>query len=255
MNRTPPTEVRKALRKEVGFGCPVPDCGNPYLEWHHFDPPWHVENHHNPKGMIALCRGHHIQADNGAFTKEQLHEFKRKAMENWSAVSGKFNWLRNKLLVVVGGNFFYETYIIFEFKGNPIIWFERNEQGYLLLNMNVLTTTKKQRAFIRNNEWFNVGGEEDVECPPSAKRLRIEYPNGDLVKIEFFEINSIKEVLKRYPDAKPDDWPIQFPITAVEVTNKVANSGLEFNANESKFASNIIKNSFASNCRVGLRLS
>src|SRR5918912_315690 len=36
VNRTPPAAVRRELRREVGFGCPVPDCGNPYLYWHHF---------------------------------------------------------------------------------------------------------------------------------------------------------------------------------------------------------------------------
>ena len=39
MNRTPPKKVIQTLRQEVGFGCPIPNCGNPYLEWHHFDPP------------------------------------------------------------------------------------------------------------------------------------------------------------------------------------------------------------------------
>lgn len=256
MNRKPPVDVKRTLREEVGFGCPVPDCGLPYLEWHHFDPPWHIENHHNPCGMIALCREHHIQADNGAFTKEQLHAFKKNGKENWSQVRGKFNWMRNRLLAVVGGNFYYETPVIFEFKEQPVIWFERDENDYLLLNLHMLSTSGKDRAFIKNNEWFNVGGEEDIECPPSAKKVKISYPNGDLVSIEFFELNTIEEAQKRYPDARVGDWPIDFPVTAVEVTNIVANSGLEFNAKETKFGmGNVIKNSFASNCRVGISIS
>jgi len=102
MNRRPPEKVKKILRSEIGFGCPIPGCGNPYLEWHHFDPPWHIENHHNPEGMIALCREHHIQADNGAFTADQLEEYKKQGKKNWKAVKGNFNWLRNRMLAVVG---------------------------------------------------------------------------------------------------------------------------------------------------------
>ena len=202
MNRKPPVDVKRTLREEVGFGCPVPGCGLPYLEWHHFDPPWHVKNHHDPKGMIALCREHHIQADNGAFTKEQLHDFKKGGKENWSQVRGKFNWMRNRLLAVVGGNFYYETPVILEFKGQPVIWFERDENDYLLLNLHMLSTTGEPRAFITNNEWFNVGGEEDIECPPSAKKVKISYPNGDFVSVEFFELNTIEEAQKRYPEAR-----------------------------------------------------
>lgn len=256
MHRNPPVEVKKVLREEVGFGCPVQGCGLPYLEWHHFDPPWHVTNHHNPKGMIALCREHHIQADNGAFTTDQLHNLKKSGQENWRQVSGRFNWMRNRLLAVVGGNFYYETPIIFKFKEQPVIWFERDENNYLLLNLHMLTTSNEPRAYMQNNEWFNVGGEEDIECPPSAKKVKIKYPNGDLVSIEFFELNSLEDTEKRYPDARVRDWTIELPITAVEVTNVVANSGLEFNAKETKFGmSNIIKNGFVSHCSAGLVIS
>ncbi len=135
--------------------------------------------------MIALCREHHIQADHGAFTVEQLQAFKRNAKTNWAQVNGRFNWMRNRMLAVVGGNFFYETLVIFQFKEKPVVWLERNPEGYLLLNVFMLTTSGQPRAYIRNNDWFNTGGEEDIECPPSGKRLRICYPNGDLVNIEF----------------------------------------------------------------------
>ncbi len=256
MNRKPPENVRKTLREEVGFGCPVPECGCPYLEWHHFDPPWHEENHHRPEGMISLCREHHIQADNGAFTKEQLHNFKNNGPNNWRQISGKFNWMRNRLLAVVGGNFYYETPVIFKFREQPVIWFERDKNNYILLNLHMLSTTDESRAYIKNNEWFNVGGEEDIESPPSARRVKITYPNGDMVSIEFFELNDAADVNKRYPDARASEWPIEFPITAVEVTNIVANSGLEFNARETKFGmGNIMKNCFASHCGAGLAIS
>jgi len=256
MNRNPPVDVKRVLREEVGFGCPVPGCGLPYLEWHHFDPPWNVKNHHNPEGMIALCREHHIQADNGAFTSGQLHEFKISGRENWRQVSGKFNWMRNRLLAVVGGNFYYETPVIFKFREQPVIWFERDENDYLLLNLHMLSTSNEPRAYIKNNEWFNVGGEDDIECPPSAKKIKIKYPNGDLVSVEFFELKSLEEAKKRYSDAKVEEWPVEFPLTAVEVTNIVANSGLEFNAKETKFGmGNVMKNCFASHCGAGLAIS
>lgn len=58
LSRTPPIEVRRQLRKEVNFGCPVDGCGIPYLTWHHFDPPWNEKEHHDPNGMLALCANH-----------------------------------------------------------------------------------------------------------------------------------------------------------------------------------------------------
>lgn len=100
MNRDPLTDVKRILRKEVGFGCPVEGCGNPYLTWHHFDPTWSEKQHHDPKGMIALCREHHDKADAGAYTREQLHELKKNPRTK--DVVGKFDWMRNKLMLVAG---------------------------------------------------------------------------------------------------------------------------------------------------------
>ncbi|MEW8055956.1 MAG: hypothetical protein AB2796_11590, partial [Candidatus Thiodiazotropha sp.] len=108
MNRTPPKNVREKLRQEVGFGCPIDECSNPYLQWHHFDPPWRIKNHHNPEGMIALCPAHHGKADAGAYTPNQLRAYKKNKVQS-QKIKGKFDWLRNDLLVVIGGMFYYKT--------------------------------------------------------------------------------------------------------------------------------------------------
>lgn len=254
MNRKPPEKVKKILRSEIGFGCPIPGCGNPYLEWHHFDPPWHIENHHKQKGMIALCREHHIQADNDAFTIDQLREYKEQGLKNWEKVKGEFNWLRNRILAVVGGNFYYETPVIFKFKGKPIIWFERNDQNYLLLNLHMLSISKEPRACIVNNQWFSSHGEVDIECPPSAKRLKIEYQNGDLVKIEYSELKSFEDAKKKFPDAWVESWPITLPITTVEVTLKVAGTKIDFSPRQTKIGGITMIGNFTANCGAGIAI-
>jgi hypothetical protein len=105
VTRTPPAGIRRALRQEVGFHCPVDGCGNPYLTWHHFDPPWRVEHHHRVEGMIALCLDHAARADAGAFTNDQLRTLKREGRDRATAIRGRFDWMRRDLLAVVGGKF------------------------------------------------------------------------------------------------------------------------------------------------------
>ena len=48
-------------------------------------------------------------------------------------VSGRFEWMREDILAVVGGSFFYETPKMVIFRDEPMIWFERDEQrgGYI----------------------------------------------------------------------------------------------------------------------------
>lgn len=255
MNRTPPKKVRQVLRNEVAFGCPVNGCGNPYLEWHHFDPPWHVREHHEPSGMIALCAEHHRKADAGAYTLDQLSKFKAGTRSRSANVQGRFDWLRNRLLAVVGGNFFYETLTILEFQGQPIIWFERDENGYLLLNLNMLSTTHEERLTLENNFWIGKGNFSDFECPPSGKLIRAEYLGGDMLKVEYFELSSIEDVQKRYPDAGASMWQgsIELPITAVELHFRVGGTEVEFRPRWSRLpGSNTVQNCFFNNCRIGI---
>jgi len=250
MDRTPPEDVRRQLRKEVGFGCPL--CGNPYLYWCHFDPPWHEKQHHNPKGMIALCAEHHAKADAGAYTKDQLHAIKRYAMDQAQVVKGRFEWMRQEILTIVGGNFYYNTPIIFQFRGSPVIWFNRDEEGYLLLNIRMLTTMKEPRTIIRDNFWLSSGKPSDLESPPSGKLLRVAYPNDDFLKIEFFEFASESDLTARYPNSK---WEIDFPITGVEIFNRVGGTNIDFGPKLTTLSGLRLQNCFFNTCKVAIDLN
>ena len=233
----------------------MPNCGSPYLEWHHFDPPWHILNHHNSNGMIALCSEHHPKADAGAFTLEQLHNFKVNAKKNHEQLLGKFDWLRNKLLVVVGSCFFYETLTILTVQKSPVIWLRRDNEGYLLLNLQMLTTSKENRLWLEDNYWIQKGSPTDFECPPSGKLIRAKYANGDEIKIEFFELNSVEAARKHYPNAQVERWSIEFPITVVEVMSNVGGTDISFGPNWSKIpGNNYIRNLFSSHCHSGISI-
>jgi hypothetical protein len=215
MNRTPPVAVRRLLRSEVGFGCPIPGCGNPYLRWHHFDPPWRVLEHHNPEGMIALCGEHHDKADSGAFTIEQLRSFKRRSEAD---VRGRFDWMRNDLLAVIGGSFFYKCPVPLTVRSRPCIWFSRDEGGLLLLNFDMAIFRDEPRLRLEDNFWILPPGALDLECPPSGRLIEARYANGDRLRVEFFEISAADAFLEIYPTVSRDRADsLSFPITAVEI--------------------------------------
>jgi len=253
MNRTPPKYVRQILRHEVGFGCPL--CANPYLEWHHFDPPWHEQEHHNHEGMIALCAEHHKKADAGAYTKDQLRGFKIRYSSHGEYLKGKFEWLRQKILAVVGGIFYYEVPVIFQFRNQPVIWFNRDDDGYLLLNIRMLSKSKEPRLFLEDNFWMTKGNMKDFECPPSGKRIYALYPNGDMIRIEYLELASAEDISRRYSNANPEGLDSELPITAVEVNFRVAGTEIEFGPRWTRLpGNNYITGSF-SHGRVGLAIS
>jgi hypothetical protein len=239
----------------VGFGCPVEGCANPFLEWHHFDPPWSEEEHHRSIGMIALCAEHHAKADAGAFTKGQLEELKRKAAANAQAVSARFDWLRHDLLAVVGGNFYHETPVIFRYRDKSIIWFTRDDQGHLLLNVQMMSTTREPRLIIEEHGWILRGTPQDVECPPSGRLLNVRYPNGDAVRVEFYEVNDSEDMTKRFPGARAEQWGLKWPLTAVEVQYDIGGTGLRFGPRETTLPGVRMVNNFSSRCGCGIQLN
>ena len=130
LNRQPPEPVKRALRTEVGFGCPVEGCRKPFLTWHHFDPPWSVEQHHKPEGMVALCTEHHPQADAGAFSKDRLRALKA-GPHPVVDVKGRFPWSPASFLVRLGGNYTLGTGSVLSINNEQIIGLSRNEHGLL----------------------------------------------------------------------------------------------------------------------------
>jgi hypothetical protein len=251
MNRRPPVPVIRALRSEVGFGCPVEGCGSPYLEWHHFDPPWHVEQHHRPEGMIALCTAHHPMADGGAYTVEQLRAFKQNRV-NAEAVRGRFAWLRNKLLAVIGGNFYYETNTILTIDGVDVIYFTRDDDGYLRLSVHMLSLLSEQRAILEESIWTNIGNPSDINSPPSGKELEIKYANGDYLFVKFLEISNAGEAQKKYGGNLAEFNKFEYPITVVEVNYEVANTRIKFTPKETTIGGIIMKECFVSYARTAI---
>jgi hypothetical protein len=248
--------VKTALRQEVGFCCPVQGCGSPYLTWHHFDPPWRVEHHHRPEGMIALCRPHADKADHGSFTDDQLRELKQLGRARAAMARGQFDWMRRDLLAVVGGNFYYETPVIFQVGNTPCIWFERDEDGYLLLNFKMPTIGGRPRAQIERNFWNVSPAVEEVICPPSGRLIEVAYPNGDKFRAEFFDADSPSALDKRYTRRGRRDWytSVRFPLTVVELWETAAGTNIEFGPKSSLIGNNRMIDCFAGHCAVAIQL-
>ncbi len=172
-SRKPPIAVRRVLAAEVGFGCPVDGCARPYLTWHHFDPEWHVEHHHRPEGMVALCREHHDKAGAGAFTAEQLRELKLVGRANTEAVSGRFDILRKDLAFKVGNMWYVETPQMVIYRGEPLISYSRDDEGLMRLSLRV-PGPRGPRLVMQENFWFNLADANRVECPPKGTDLQVE---------------------------------------------------------------------------------
>lgn len=273
--------MSRQLAEEVGYGCPVEGCGNPYLTWHHFDPPWAERQHFEPGGMVALCLTHHKAADGGAFTVEQLHELKRVGRDRSLALAGRFEWMCEELLAVVGGNFYYQTPIAVRFGDQSVVWFNRRPgSNELLLNLVMPTISETPRMLMTDGEWVEGSGTAEIVCPPSGYLVSAKYPGGDALRVRFRELASIEELDRRYPPPQlpkdivrrfaerglpPPDVPtthaervdsigITFPIAAVEITLKIAGTLYSFGPRHTTIGGTVIAGGWISGCGVGMQI-
>lgn len=173
MNRTPPKQVRETLRKEVNFGCPAPRCGIPYLTWHHFDPPWSVREHHDPKGMIALCAKHAAFADAGRYTPDQLRQMKMRPFITSDQISESYDYLRRNVVCMIG-NVAYKVQNALEINGESVIGFNIDGDGYSRLNLLIRDKDGKPILMMEDNFWTAVRNDLfDLRCSLRGKILGI----------------------------------------------------------------------------------
>jgi len=116
--------------------------------------------------------------------RRNLRRMKAKASKAAGEVRGRFEWMREDVLAVVGGNYYYETPNMVVFREQPLIWFERDDERRLLLNLNMLSTSGEPRTSLANY-WLLRGQPEDVESPPNGSYLRVRYANGDDISVRF----------------------------------------------------------------------
>ncbi|MER8571483.1 hypothetical protein NKH19_10555 [Mesorhizobium sp. M1338] len=187
ISRTPPVDVRRRLRAEVGFGCPM--CGSPHLEYHHFNPTWAEQNHHDQQGMIALCAEHHAAADSGAFTNDQLTSLKRP---NHTFVQSSFQWRRKHTIFVCGGTYAYQCDSMLRVGGIDVIYFEKDEFGCDTLSLNIYDVCMNRIFEMRMNDWTAKINVDDIETPPAARTLLFKSTIHQVnVKIEFKDRKSL----------------------------------------------------------------
>lgn len=211
--RTPPNAVIDALCREVGHGCPFDGCGNPFLTWHHFDPPWHAGHKHDVRGMIALCHSHHDQADGGAFTQDQLRELKTRSRNK---MRGGFAWMRQRLFVCIGAFLVEEPKTVLAWREHPVVWVSRDPDGYLRLSVQLPTYDDAPRFRMIDNVFMEVGAPEFLRAPPQGRSIHVRYPNRDELKIEFGNVKHA-DLLKEHADSAEGITPTDDDVTVATV--------------------------------------
>ena len=228
--RKPPKSVRDQLCAEVGFRCPVDDCGLPYLTFHHFDPPWRTEKHHRPEGMIALCSNHAAKADGNHYPDEYLHLLKKQGRARSRSIEGKFEYMRQDAVVVIGTVAHYNPKTVLEINGRRCIYFERDSDGFLTMSFEMPSSAGYPRVQMRDNVWTIPPDARSVTCPPRGRLLKVEFANGDVFEMRLVEAESMQDLIAKTgnPSVRSLQNDLTFPITILNFWERSASGAIEF---------------------------
>lgn len=197
--REPYPEVKQFLRREVHYACPVPGCGSPLLEWHHFDPKWNKEHHHDPQGMIALCTSCHPKADGKKWTNEELRSFKQNPAPV-GLIRETFGWSERSVVYRLGGSYATDcTAGVIAVNGKPVLWDRRSEEGRLLFSLDLFGEKGQCLLNVRDNN-LSVDASKiwDLSLNTGANHIKLwlgERKPGIELQFRRLSIEQLREVL------------------------------------------------------------
>lgn len=167
-----PSEVKRQLRQESGFGCCV--CGHPFIQYHHIVP-WKIEHHFRATDMMAICNNCHYLCTTGALSVD----YQRSAKENpKNIVSSTINGIlfvnSKKLVVNLGGAQAIETPELIVLGGNNILSARMDDgSGRILISAKIYNDSGILIAKLENNDWFaNPSTIWDFETSPHKATIR-----------------------------------------------------------------------------------
>lgn len=230
-NRTPNVGMRKHLRKEVNYGCPI--CRSPFLAYHHFDPPWEPNHIHNIEGMIALCPLHHEQADVGTWTNEEFRNMKRA---NYNSINGQVHWSLRKSVIVAGRNLFLGSNIAFKMLGQEIFKLKEIRQNTVVLNA-LLFNEKKQPVLqiVDNDIILAPDLVKDFNCTASANRIRVDVrDNNSFLEITYSR-KTLDNIISLLDEELRENENVISLIKKKEIDNQISLVEIKFNIYTEEF--------------------
>jgi hypothetical protein len=148
-NNNPPFQIQKQLRRDVSYGCAI--CGCPILEYAHIVPSTNVQAF-LPENMVALCPFHHIEYNNGEVSVSALYDAKNNP---YNKIHEKHAFIiqSQDMTINIGKCKFVNTSRILVIDDFDIISIKREDEKYVLLDINFFDKLNNLIAIVSENTW------------------------------------------------------------------------------------------------------
>jgi len=164
LGRYIPSDVRRKVRQECGFGCVL--CGCAIYEYEHVDPPFNEAREHEPDKIALLCGTHHSAVTRGILSKDTVKQARKnpRCFQNGFSF-GAFDVSNQTPIIVLGTITFEETPILVEAFGDPLLKIDTPEEdgGPFRLSGIFYNNVGEEIFKIVENEWQGSTENWDIE--------------------------------------------------------------------------------------------
>jgi hypothetical protein len=147
--RNIPQPIQKQLRREANFGCAL--CGCPIIEYAHIIPYRNIQAY-LPENIVALCPNHYTNFNRGEFSDSYLRDAKNNPY-NKTYIQDAFFIDSQDIAVNVGKSKFINTSRILAVNDFDIISIKRENERYILLDINFFDKLNNLIAVVYENSW------------------------------------------------------------------------------------------------------
>lgn len=168
-----PSEVKRQLRQEAGFGCCR--CGHPFIQYHHIVP-WAEDQHFRPDDMMVLCGQCHPLCTVNAIPQSDQRAFKARPKNIVDQLARGMLFVNtSELSVNLAGGKAVETPNLLSLSGTTVLSAKRDaEHGRVLISASIHDQFGNVVAILCDNEWsMDPSGVWDFETYPLHSTIRL----------------------------------------------------------------------------------
>jgi hypothetical protein len=167
------------------------------LTWHHFDPPYEIEEHNRPEGMIALCHSCHAGAKN--YDPAFLKHLKQQTYTVDHATGSFASWQHQNILVRLGGMYSGGANVVVALNGKPVVTLAKNEFGVLSLSFELMDKRGVPLVKMTNNDLEFCGDRPPGKFTAAAQKsgIKVWFAERDIGLELKFERISLAQLSKK----------------------------------------------------------
>jgi len=173
-----PLAVKRALRKEAGFGCCI--CGNPILQYHHIKQ-YAEFSQHVAEDMMAVCPNHHHEITVGGITEVEQRNAKRNPNNVRKGYANGLLRITDPAIAIHAATFdFVGPGFKLLVDDKPLLAIDRGENGRLSLSLDLYDREGNLLLAVVDNEWIS-GDPLPWDIEFGARRIKIRRHGGEVV--------------------------------------------------------------------------